>query len=152
MSSAPSSIGFGAATRRARGANPSPGGGGVPLPLSSRRFLEIHLSASDCVGAYCGGVTTSHLAGRFTTIDGEPTFPPGAFIDGGAGNGTADDVAIEDWFCEVAALGVGKAPRLVGQKQRQRLMREWFDDAPHKLMHRHVRMLMELCEGGDLFI
>ncbi|CAI5487821.1 unnamed protein product [Closterium sp. Naga37s-1] len=78
---------------------------------------------------------------RFSANNREPlpAFPCESSVESGAatsGTTAVADVALQDWMKEAASMvqNTAAAPRVLGQKQRQRLMQQWFDDAPQKLL------------------
>ncbi|CAI5531183.1 unnamed protein product [Closterium sp. Naga37s-1] len=94
-------------------------------PFAGGDPSETQLSVAAQVSANGGDPFPSEFISRFPAVG-----------DGGAASGTtAANVALEDWCNEVAASMVQTAaPRVLGRKQRQRLMRQWFDDAPDELV------------------
>ncbi|CAI5950168.1 unnamed protein product [Closterium sp. NIES-65] len=106
-SSFPSAEGVGAIPCEYPSVSASPFAGGDPS--------ETQLSVAAQVSANGGDPFPSEFISRFPAVG-----------DGGAASGTTTaNVALEDWCNEVAASMVQTAaPRVLGRKQRQRLMRQ----------------------------
>ncbi|CAI5479670.1 unnamed protein product [Closterium sp. Yama58-4] len=110
-----------------------------PSAFSSASPSAEGTSASHSASARPRAFPMSPSADSIPLPDAAQSF--GAF-DERAANGTASaDVALEDWLNEVAvslaqtppAQFAARMPLALGRKQRQRLMRQWFRDAPDEL-------------------
>ncbi|CAI7761453.1 unnamed protein product [Closterium sp. NIES-54] len=104
-----------------------------PASPSVSAFPHAAFPMSPCADS----IPWSSNSARFSLIDGEPfpaAAPCGSSAEAGAGT-AAGNVALEDWLNEAAASMVETclAPMVLGRKQRRRLMRQWFHDAPHGL-------------------
>ncbi|CAI5479706.1 unnamed protein product [Closterium sp. Yama58-4] len=130
-----------------RSASPSASAWPRAFPTMTPRPSERSLSA-DSIPAWLSGRSLSAdsipvwpsdaaAAARCSAISGELLFtvPHGGAAAATSGSTAAADVALGDWFDEVAAASmVQTAPGVLRRKPRQRLMEQWFHDAPGGLV------------------